>query len=55
MRDKKLDYLGMQFEYSEDGYVSISMGDMVDEFIKKVDIADDKYASTPASTNLYLV
>jgi hypothetical protein len=52
---KKLDYLGMTFDYSEEGYVTISMEDMIEEFIKEVGISEQDYASTPASSNLYQV
>jgi hypothetical protein len=52
-RGKRFDYLGMIFEYYKEGYVTISMYDLVDEVVKDLNLQPTARATTPASTNLY--
>jgi hypothetical protein len=54
-RGKVLDYLGMIFDYSLKGKVSISMFDMIDEVIRDLDIPDGARAVTPAANHLFLI
>jgi len=48
-----LDYLGMVFDYSEEGAVSISMGSMVGELLEAIEVNASEMAKTPAATNLF--
>jgi hypothetical protein len=50
---KKLEFLGMLFDYSHDGYVSISQYGLVDEIIGDLHIESGDTAVTPASANLF--
>ena len=50
-----LDYLGMLFNFSVPGEVSIGMGKMVQEFLDEVAVAVDARAETPAAHYLYNV
>lgn len=52
-RGKKFDYLGMIFEYNDEGYVTISMEDLVMEIINDLSLQPTSKATTPASANLY--
>jgi Reverse transcriptase (RNA-dependent DNA polymerase) len=51
----KVDYLGMIFDYSEPGAVSISMGSMISELLQAIGICDQDKARTPANTDLFNV
>jgi hypothetical protein len=51
----KVDCLGMIFDYTEPGAVSISMGSMIDELIQAIGISDQDKAKTPANTDLFNV
>jgi hypothetical protein len=53
-RGKVLDYLGMIFDYSLKGKVSISMLSMVEEVIKDLDLPQDSFAATPAGNHLFI-
>ena len=48
-----IDYLGMIFNFSIPGEVSISMGNMVSEFLQELAIPDDARAESPAASYLY--
>jgi hypothetical protein len=50
-----LDYLGMIFDYSVPGEVTISMKNMVLEFLNELGISDDAKASSPASSYLFQI
>jgi hypothetical protein len=49
----KLDYLGMLFDYSVPGVVSVSMGDMVEELVQAIGVDENVRANTPATTHLF--
>jgi hypothetical protein len=53
--DKVLDYLGMIFDYSEDGKVKIHMKDMIEEIVRDMDIEDSQVCPTPAANYLFTV
>jgi hypothetical protein len=48
-----LDYLGMIFNFIIPGEVSISMGNMVAEFLQELNVPDDARAESPAASYLY--
>jgi hypothetical protein len=48
-----IDYLGMLFDFSVPGEVSISMGNMVQEFLNEVGVDADAKAESPAANYLY--
>ena len=48
-----VDYLGMIFNFSIPGEVSISMGGMIDEFLSEVGVSDDAKAESPAANYLF--
>ena len=50
-----IDYLGMLFDFGLPGEVSISMGNMIGEFLQELDVADDAHAESPAASHLYVV
>jgi hypothetical protein len=50
-----LDYLGMMFNFSIPGEVSITMGNMITEFLNEVGVCDDARAESPAANYLYNV
>jgi hypothetical protein len=52
---KILDYLGMIFDYSVKGVVTVGMGDMVEELVLVIGVTEHDHANTPASTNLFEV
>jgi len=52
-REEVIDYLGMDFDYSKKGVVSISMNAMVDQVIEEMEVAAS--ARTPASNDLFHV
>ena len=37
------------------GEVSISMGNMVNEFLQELDVTDDTHAESPAASHLYII
>ena len=49
---KFIDYLGMLFNYSIPGQVSISMGNMINQFLVDIGVSDDARAESPAG-NLF--
>ena len=54
-REKVFDYLGMIFDYSEEGIVKISMSDMVQEVVDEFELSSDSSVATPAASYLYRV
>jgi uncharacterized protein Yka (UPF0111/DUF47 family) len=52
-RGKILDYLGMEFDYSVDGVVKISMKNMIEELLDELEV--DGIASSPAANYLFKV
>ena len=47
-----IDYLGMIFNFSVPGQVSISMGNMIAELLANVGVGDDARAESPAANYL---
>ena len=45
----------MLFDFGLPGEVSISMGNMVNEFLQELDVADDAHAESPAASHLYVI
>jgi hypothetical protein len=52
-REEVIDYLGMDFDYSKKGVVTISMTAMVEQIIDEMEVTTS--ARTPASNDLFLV
>jgi hypothetical protein len=50
-----IDYLGMMFNFNIPGEVSISMGNMISEFLAEVGADDNARAESPAANYLYNV
>ena len=44
-----IDYLGMLYDFSLPSEVSISMGNMIHEFLQELAVADDAHADSPAA------
>ena len=50
---KVIDYLGMLFNYSIPGQLSISMGNMINQFLVDIGVSDDARAESPAANYLF--
>jgi len=50
-----IDYLGMIFNFIVPDEVSISMGNMINEFLTDVGVGDDARVESPAANYLYII